>query len=99
MADRPFEYRDIYLRTPRKKSKPPVAKRPRMPRPLWWTWAVVLFGAGALLTWTIVDDTDVAVLRIIAGGLGFVVVGMLIVETIWERRRKRNDPPDGPIVT
>ena len=100
MADRPFEYRDIFLRTPRKpQQRKIVAKRPRMPRMLWWTWALVLFGAGALLTWSLVGDTDNGVLRIIAGGFGFVVVGMIIVETIWERRRKRNDPPNGPIVS
>ena len=95
MVDRRFRNRDSEPAHPPAKRKKLVAKRPAMPRPLWWACAVVLFAVGALVTGSLADG-DATVWRVLAGGGGFVVVGMLIVEAVWERRRARSRPAPGP---
>ena len=88
MVDPPFRRRDIHRPQQPANRKKVVARRPAMPRLLWWPCAIALFSVGALLTWAFAGDDDAGVWRILAGGGGVAVVGMVIVEAVWERRSR-----------
>ena len=70
--------------------------RPKMPSASWRLAAVGCTAAGALLAWLIFRDSGAVVIRTIFGGVAGLVVGMIVVETIWERRTATREP-DGPI--
>lgn len=75
---------------------PGPRKRPKMPSGLWRFWALVCFGLGALAAWLLFRQTDAVVLRtLVGGGLG-MAIGMIVVETIWERRTPPGDGPGAP---
>ena len=81
--------------------KPGPRKHPKMPSTSWRLAAVACTATGAALFWLLFrgGDSGALPLRIGAGGVVGLVVGMYLVETVWERRRRggRADPPASPI--
>lgn len=63
--------------------------RPTMPRSQWRPLAALCFAVGAIVGGFIGGDGGRAVLLAVVGGLIGLVVGMYVIETIWERRRAR----------
>ena len=92
MSDPRFRPGEVDVRRASSRRRQVVARRPKVPRIVWWPAAIALFAVGALLTWSFGDDATVW--AIIAGGGGFVVIGMLLVEVLWERRRARAEALD-----
>lgn len=79
-------------------ARPFGRKRPKMPSAPWRAAAVICFTIGALVTWLVFRDGDAILLRVLAGGLVGFVVGMIAVETVWERRLHRDaEVPPSPI--
>lgn len=96
--DKRFRFSQIYLRRRFEPSQPWERKRPKMPSGPWRLAAVICFSLGAAASWMLFRDTSAATIRTIAGGVAGFVVGMYIVETLWERRyHGRGDAPPSPI--
>jgi len=72
-------------------------KRPKMPSAPWRVAALCCALAGAAIGWLLFGGDDAEVLRIAACAVVGFVIGMYVVETVWERRRARSEPPAGPI--
>jgi hypothetical protein len=70
--------------------------RPKMPSAAWRTAAVLCTAAGVALAWAVFGSD--AGLRMIGGGVVGFVLGMYLVETVWERRRPMA-PVDDPSAT
>ena len=69
---------------------------PKMPRRPWWAAAIVLFTVGGCVGLLIFGTADgVDWLRAGAVGLAVFVVGIIIVERRWERRRNETSRPPG----
>lgn len=65
--------------------------RPTMPKAQWRSLAAICFAVGAVVGALIpAGSNDVLVLRAIVVGLIGVAVGMYVIETIWERRRRQH---------
>lgn len=60
--------------------------RPKMPSSTWRAWAIVCVGTGVLGAWLLFRDSDALGWRMLAGGTVGFVLGMYVVETVWERR-------------
>jgi hypothetical protein len=73
--------------------------RPKMPSTPWRVWAVVCAVVGALVAWLIFRGAGALGWRLVAGAIVGFVVGMYVVETVWERRVRAAGtiPPTGPI--
>ncbi len=94
--ERSFRFGYIYGRRGGRPWKPGPRTRPKMPSAPWRAAAVSCAAIGALVAWLLFRDTNVVLLRVAVGaGVGFVV-GMYLVETVWERRFRRRPPLPGP---
>lgn len=99
MAQRPsndFIFGYFFARRFAKPWKGRERTRPKMPSTPWRVAAVCCIATGALLAWLIFRGSDAVVIRTIFGGVVGLVVGMILVETIWERRVAAREP-GGPI--
>ena len=99
MAERPsndFIFGYFFARRFAKPWKGRERTRPKMPSTTWRLAAVGCTASGALLTWLIFRDSEAVAVRTIFGGVAGLVVGMIVVETIWERRTAAREP-GGPI--
>ncbi len=65
--------------------------RPKMPSRPWRLAAVLCASAGVIAAWILFRDSGALGWRLVAGAMIGFVVGMYVVETIWERRL----PADG----
>jgi membrane associated rhomboid family serine protease len=65
-------------------------KRPKMPSKPWRLAAVCCIAIGAIGAWLLFRGSDTVALRAAVGGAIGFVVGMYIVETVWERRVARS---------
>ena len=90
----------------RNRGAPVKSDRPTMPSTSWRIAAVACIGVGAFVAWLLFRNTSVVALRVIAGGIVGFLVGMYIVETVWERRlrarpidRTHRSADDGERVT
>lgn len=70
--------------------------RPKMPAAAWRAWAIVCIGSGVLIAWLLFSGSSSLGWRMVAGGIVGFLVGMYLVETIWERRI-RATAEHGPI--
>jgi len=101
MPDDDFFFRYLFARQFAKPWKPGPRKHPKMPSGPWRAAALACLSIGALVAWLLFrnGDSGALLLRVIVGALVVFVIGMYIVETIWERReqRRQNAPPPSPI--
>ena len=80
-------------------ARPVVRKRPKMPSTPWRVAATICFLAGATIAWAVSQSAPGAtiVVRTVLGGLFGLAIGMYIVETVWERKLRRDAAPTSPI--
>ena len=101
MADRDFIFGYFFAKRSATPWKPGPRRHPKMRSTTWRLAAVACTVIGAALFWLLFrgGDSGALVLRIGAGGVVGLVVGMYLVETVWERRRRgrQDDPPASPI--
>lgn len=72
--------------------------RPKMPAGSWRLAAVLCITAGAIAAWLSFGQSGNLGWRMVGGGAIGFVVGMYVVESVWERRQyARNDVPSTPI--
>ena len=91
MTDRDFLFGYFFARRSAKPWKPGPRKHPKMPSTSWRLAALACTAIGAALFWLLFrgGDSRALMLRIGAGGVVGLVVGMYLVETVWEHRRRR----------
>lgn len=86
-----FLFGYFFARRFSKQGQPRQRKYPKMPSGAWRIAASICISIGAGVSWLLFRHADSGALaaRIIVGALAGLVIGMYIVETIWERRRRR----------
>ena len=93
MAGNDFIFGYFFARRFAKPWKPGPRTHPKMPSRPWRLAAVVSFSIGAMGAWLLFrhHDSGALVLRVLIGGLIGFVIGMYVVETVWERRRRERE--------
>ncbi len=76
--------------------KPGPRKHPKMPRGPWWIASIVCFLVGTAIGIAIFGQDGAGLVRAIACGVGGWVIGMFVVETVWERRSGSSSVPGPP---
>jgi hypothetical protein len=90
MAGNDFIFGYFFARRLAKPWKPGPRTHPKMPARPWRLAAGLSFSIGMLAAWLLFRDNDpgALVLRVLVGGLIGFVIGMYVVESVWERRRR-----------
>lgn len=96
MPDNDFTFAYFFARRHAKRWKPRERTRPKMASAAWRFSALACTIIGALGAWLVFRNSGALGWRVFAGGVVGFVIGMYVVETIWERRLRSTEPA-GPI--
>ncbi len=93
MADKDFIFGYFFARRFAKPWKPGPRTHPKMPSGPWRMAAVLSFSIGMVAAWLLFRGNDQGALvpRVLVGGLIGFVIGMYVVETVWEHRRRERE--------
>lgn len=101
MPGNDFLFGYFFARRFAKPSKREARKYPKMPSGPWRIAAVICVATGAALSWLLFrnGNSGILAIRVVFGGLVGLVIGMYVVETVWERRRRPHESgaPVSPI--
>lgn len=96
MSDRNFIFGYFFARRHATPWKQRERTRPKMPSTPWRLSALASVAIGVLAAWLLFRGASSIGWRMVAGGVAGFVVGMYIVESIWERRLRAAEAA-GPI--